>query len=694
MYTKHNELRQRIATGNVENQPFATNMEQLLYDSALESIALKHALQCNFTYNPSLNVDATNLKDNLSFTLSDRYPFGENIAYDVSGPALTADKLQDIIEEQWFAGHQYYDYHSSTCHSYSHSGTLDECKSYEKLAWATTRYMACGVSICPSLSLPDGNSISPAAFIVCDYWPSFDAQHLSIYDTNPDVNSPEDIGDSLCSECPSDRRDECLDGLCGGCGSSRYHFCQNRLDDAICDGLKDDCDTDVVVHISCTQTCQCEPSDFIPDTECDSLYISPTSPSTTAVQEIPDNNSCIYKGWYDVTNIENGADIQCPDGYTLPNIHTIPFVEDHCLKDGDSEMLDHRLPVLGIAPYGIAIGDVQYGVGCDWNSDYVDGVIPTHSGIKCGDGEQLFICISDTVPTRAPTSAPTAGPTFAPTDAPTEGPTAGPTSAPTSGPTAGPSHSPIPNTMTPVNTTYDVDLPSTTESEKLEPFRMWLIFPNFGNGLHSENTGGAVTPRELLSMEMDPTINATGSNEMMALYPSRGISISRPIDKRNLYGYRFNVTRNFVDSKPMSLSRIEYAIDAEDCNLIENVVNGVRLRLLKREDDPYILDERDQWREIEHIDYSVQWNGKVVRIDVKDVVLNFDVQYVAVIDTSILMDRCQKVTHLIHAKTLAHTDFVGDMYTLKGLQSVIVKGDGGFEIRRDKYWTEMSIVLE
>ena len=307
-------------------------MEQLLYDSTLESIALNHALQCNFTHNPTLQSAAMNRDHELSFALSDRYPFGENIAYDLSGPALTADKLQDIIEEQWFAAHQYYDYNSSACLSPSH---LEQCRSYEHLLWATTRYMACGVSICPSLSLPNGDSVSPAAFIVCDYWPSFDADALPIYDTNPAATSPEDIAESVCSECASDRSDECLDGLCAGCPAPKYHFCQNRLDDAICEGLKGDCDTDAVLHISCTQTCECDSTDLLPDTECDALYVAqPSTPPTTssptgsptATTTTPDVG-CIHKGWYDVADIENGADIQCPEGYALPTMSTIPFVE-------------------------------------------------------------------------------------------------------------------------------------------------------------------------------------------------------------------------------------------------------------------------------------------------------------------------------------------------------------------------------
>ena len=48
LWTKHNQLRSNIATGTMfltHNQPFATNMEQILYDKNLESIPLNHALK-------------------------------------------------------------------------------------------------------------------------------------------------------------------------------------------------------------------------------------------------------------------------------------------------------------------------------------------------------------------------------------------------------------------------------------------------------------------------------------------------------------------------------------------------------------------------------------------------------------------------------------------------------------------------
>ncbi len=35
--------------------------------------------------------------------------------------------------------------------------------------------MACGVSICPELYLPNNQKISkPVAYIICNYWPTYD----------------------------------------------------------------------------------------------------------------------------------------------------------------------------------------------------------------------------------------------------------------------------------------------------------------------------------------------------------------------------------------------------------------------------------------------------------------------------------------------------------------------------------------
>ena len=67
-------------------------------------------------------------------------------------------------------------------------------------------------------------------------------------------------------------------------------------------------------------------------------------------------------------------------------------------------------------PYGIGMSfDINYEIGCDWDNAYAKGVIHTHSGIKCGDGKQLFVCVPNTdAPTAMTTQNPSVYPSIEP----------------------------------------------------------------------------------------------------------------------------------------------------------------------------------------------------------------------------------------------------------------------------------------
>ena len=421
IWTKHNELRSKVARGLLSdyNQPFSNNMEEILYDTNLQTIPLNHALNCNFSYNKNLQRQADAIQDILSFNFSKLDQFGENIAWDSSGPLLTFDRLQKIIQTQWFDNiYPYYDYYNSQCLFNSSLYDNINCNLYEKLLWAKTRYMACGVSICPSLPLNDKDNtiVNNAAFIVCNYWPSFDKDELPIYNTtqisvenvthnnDDDDDDDDDNNNLLCSQCPSDRSTQCIKGLCSGCPAPNFNYCQDRI--IVCDSLIDKCNSDPIAQLYCPFTCNCNQNDLIPDEKCHDLYLNlPTSQPTEIPTTLPtlNNDECDRLGWYDVEMLENDQNIKCRQGYSLPIIDSIDYVIDMCLNNEDINMINHELPITKIKPYGIAIDWIKYQVGCDWNSNYDKGVIVTHTGIKCGDREQLFICIPNQINTLLPT---------------------------------------------------------------------------------------------------------------------------------------------------------------------------------------------------------------------------------------------------------------------------------------------------
>lgn len=264
LWHKHNQLRNLVASGNIINQPSATNMEYILYDSNWQSsIPLIHSQQCIFKKNNQRNTIAQQLVTS-QFSFSADFsidPIGENIAWLKLNDTLkfTYDMLQDVIVEQWFNQHYNFDYFLQSCNNSKLANDfLNYCVNYIQLVWSNTRYMACGVSICPNLYFEDNNEyISNSAFIVCDYWPSFRNYTRYIENLFPPYNTDDNrysnaSGNSICSECPNDRR-QCgnddfmdefesdvmensmyiikqddVDSLCYGCPEPDYHFCQSR----------------------------------------------------------------------------------------------------------------------------------------------------------------------------------------------------------------------------------------------------------------------------------------------------------------------------------------------------------------------------------------------------------------------------------------------------------------------------------
>eukprot|EP01084_Bolivina_argentea_P292142 502187_1 len=149
----HNELRDRVAGGGLinENHPAATDMNYLIWDSALENVAQSYADTCpglasntnrGITYLAERNLGNTKWGPDTEYLNSfcsnqDCISIGENLF--VTSLTLTIDNIISNIEQLWFEEYKDWTYgnHNNGCNT----GT---CGHYTQMVWANTRYVGCG----------------------------------------------------------------------------------------------------------------------------------------------------------------------------------------------------------------------------------------------------------------------------------------------------------------------------------------------------------------------------------------------------------------------------------------------------------------------------------------------------------------------------------------------------------------------
>ncbi|CAD5230363.1 unnamed protein product [Bursaphelenchus okinawaensis] len=171
----HNDYRRTLAKGQAKGQnggtfPAAANMNELVWDTDLETKADQWAQACNFEHpsNPG---------------------YGQNLA--AASPFSSADDaLKSAVDEWWGEGKNYpagvaFTFGSSTGH-------------FTQVAWAATSKVGCAVQNCTN-----GQSLfgtSDWTFTVCDYLSPGNYQNQDIYKSG-----------EACSACSGG---SCDDGLC------------------------------------------------------------------------------------------------------------------------------------------------------------------------------------------------------------------------------------------------------------------------------------------------------------------------------------------------------------------------------------------------------------------------------------------------------------------------------------------------
>merc|ERR1712062_932848 len=88
-----------------------------------------------------------------------------------------------------------------------------------------------------------------------------------------------------------------------------------------------------------------------------------------------------------------------------------------------------------------------------------------------------------------------------------------------------------------------------------------------------------------------------------------------------------------------------------------------------------------------NVEYATIGTREKIVLELMDVSVHFDEEYVFVIDLSVLMDHCTELKHPVHAKTYMMEDMDHGPVTLQGLQSVVVNESDTFTVHRSKYWT-------
>ena len=219
----HNYYRSQVSIGNTANQPFATNMNSLFWDSALESVANDWVQECTWAHNRLRTYNVETLYfENATFKIPTiNFYIGENLY----ATTANANKLSHLLLGiyKWYIEFEYYNYSQTY---------QNEAAHYTALVWADTRYVGCAYYTCNDgvRGLTSENGEVWTIF-GCNYFPGGNYEEFPYLTENIENNEEEQINDLICNNCDSDRK-QCLKqansnytGLCDGCMSVWYEYC-------------------------------------------------------------------------------------------------------------------------------------------------------------------------------------------------------------------------------------------------------------------------------------------------------------------------------------------------------------------------------------------------------------------------------------------------------------------------------------
>jgi len=204
---QHNFYRSLTALGTTPGYPSATNIESLVWDPALASVAQTYAEQCIWNHNSNRKAQFYATSGQSMWYDSTDIGVGENL-YGFAPGSYDADAIVYGIGS-WYKEYPNWSYNTGSYPGTCTTGTV--CGHFTQLVWGNTRYVGCGVAYCPNGLT--GWTTRSSSIVVCDYWPPGNYGGRTIYNKATDATK---VG----SDCNDRRGDTLVSGLCDGCYSS------------------------------------------------------------------------------------------------------------------------------------------------------------------------------------------------------------------------------------------------------------------------------------------------------------------------------------------------------------------------------------------------------------------------------------------------------------------------------------------